>query len=1849
MENVDESNDSQEQEYAQDDADDSPYGKGLVLENSNHNVGGNLCPLNNACALGQVSHSLCHGCILNAVYNVGNNAVLGDLDKALNLCNECLLINSLGQGVLVSENQGTVLGAFCAYKNQTCGSCGKLANVAIGHHVGVKCRACGNSDNDLVNVVISTRYFVAILIGIDDGVSGVAGNLDGNVGVDFKLTSFLGVTYKIPFCNFTANGVVNRESCGVTNSVTDNSNCNFTGFGILLDVDGYITFNKDFILALYLFAGKGQLVAVLDSRLEEIFKGICRKFLVSIGGIFPDVAVVCAAIGFDNILEIFKEEIFPFVNGSFKRGYRCAIVIEEFHGNLVIGVNPEQMDAILKELCTDGILIRPVTVRDVITGCGSNAFQIFFQGIDSIFKRRNFFTGVIGKVVVCFNLIELVVPLTGNIVVNRVSEHLEIRSNLNCRCRHRERVRGRPFEGGDFLLLPVDRFDLYHFEELKARRHIFFRYSELDGFATSVEILIGCFSGISFKCYNHTEIGKRFIKIRIYSTYRVNFYAVLVNNGKNGEVGSVEGNSSVYYGNAATCYQYIAGFFEFTSFFVYYGYKGLGIVGVETFEGQSNFNNCAGIKFANRFSSTIKCEVELVEFFSFVSCFRNIGSRIIGKTNGVLIICSAKQLCEHCSVQGYLLYVGALCCKNNGIQIFEELCTKEILIKVKVENGEVLCFNDNIPVLVQSQRQYAIFEIMFVISTLNKAVNYDSGCKLVLGDGYVYGKIAGNNAVKNACFPLVAVGIAKQRIFIGKCRIQRLCCSLKLVLIGFEFYAFGYSNGFGIAGNEVTLSINGNDGNGIFGDNDFALEACLEDNVLCGHYGYGLTGLFVYPTKEAFNAGVVNHLGDVGANRQEGGQEGAAVLVYKVYTVDIVYVNGNVNSGGNGCILCKEDIQNVSYVAVELGCNRGCIVIKQAQSLLQSFFKDDLCIKGDASVKYECGVATVEVHQAIVGKLFAVAGSHQTVCNLERLALDKVVDCAAVFKLVYKSSVEVCKRIGRCSGILEEFVQVKVIAVSICKLIDNVKYGVIEVAVDLCGQTVGNLDAGNTFKLFYKYFESRNFSDCIDQVLCFEVVGKVIAGYSFDVCQKNLGIARSENLVVYLAKEGRINCIENSNYFFKGQAFCKRDEVIGACFVDRENLILKCVEFGIVGISHLFESNAQNACKLGRNGDICNQLAAYKLNGADLIHQNRKLGSCCADGVDACGENKGKVIVLGLFYALFIEVRERKGCLKQLAAIVKVCQLIKRGNEIFDSIDQLCRQKLDVTAFVALGDNNTVKLNFGNGLLQACKNVERLNKVFVKVEHTDQLLDRAGLVNDLDQLHNVYLGDNGCGADCLSNAYNVNDISNGAILNHFDSNGFNANDIKDRVKVGYVINNGCKTAGDCIDRSTYTDCLNSSGVILEASYEFVCGEHISTKSCGDLALDNVELNKVVIAVLGSKCIYVDNLSGDQLVKLDNIFVQKILYVQYVCSDKICKIGEQRSKCIITKQKNLNVKRCGDVAITGEQLIIQAFKFIGGNQSIHINRVTVYIRKNDIHRKNTVVNCLSDDGFCVGSIHVIGKLILNTTKQTGKLGLVNVCRNGCRETVNVCIYVNIQCGLIHVSGCKNLIADLVFDVSQICSSLNVNTVKLNSRVDLNDFKELCGGKAQCKIHQLAGVILDKLSGIDVSNCLFEVLVIDVVHQKVNILDVFFQIDSLEKVYKACFVYTSKQSIRIKTFEQRFCVDVSNDRLCKVDQLLLGNDCKELLLGHNTAKTACCGNALEQSLQVAVLQIRQQGLRINGDGNVGSCFVAVRLFFGLNVQPSVSDRTDRQNCQNHYESQQHSENSVELFHNTKPHFV
>ena len=770
-----------------------------------------------------------------------------------------------------------------------------------------------------------------------------------------------------------------------------------------------------------------------------------------------------------------------------------------------------------------------------------------------------------------------------------------------------------------------------------------------------------------------------------------------------------------------------------------------------------------------------------------------------------------------------------------------------------------------------------------------------------------------------------------------------------------------------------------------------------------------------------------------------------------------------------------------------------------------------------------------------------------------------------------------------CSRCLEQSVHIEVITESVGKLIDNVEYGVIEVAVYLCGQTVGNLKAGNGFELFYEYFKGGNFGDCIDQVLCFEVVGKIIAGYSFNVREKNLCIARSESLVVYLAKGCGIDCIKNCNDLFKSQFLCKRDEIIGGCFASGKDLILKCVEFGIGGISHLFQRNAQNACELGGNGDIRNQLAVNKSDGADLIHQNGELSSCCANGIGACGENEAEVDSLGLLYAFFIVVGDRKGSVKQLAAIVDACKLVKSGNEVLKCIEQLCGNELDVAALVLRGDNNTVNFNCGDGLLHGCKNIEHLNEILVKVEHINKLLENTGVVDRLNQLLNVNLGNNGIGANCLNKTCNVNDIGNGAILQHFDSNGLNTNELDDRVEVGHVTHNGGVAAGDSSDSGIYADRLNGSGVILKARYDVGYGEGLIADSGGDLGLDGVNVNECIVAVYGCKCIHIDNVSGDQLTDYDNVIVQKLLNVQNAVGDQVRKVGEQRRKHAVAEQKDLNVDGCGVGAVAAEKLVVQINENAVCNHSVNVNGRAVYVFYELTCYENAVVDRLSDDCFRCCAIHVVSKLILNTVKHTGKNALVNVCGDSSGETVNVCIHKSIERNLVNVVVSQGGVADSALNVGQVCGCLNVYTVELNRLVKINDVKEVGSGKTQCKVDQLGRIVIDQLASVDVRNSLLNSAVVDVAHQEVNVLNVALQIDILKECYEACGIYASKQSIYVETLDQCFGVDIGNDRLCKVDQLLLGKDRKELFLGHNAAKAAGGVNALEQSLQVAILKI------------------------------------------------------------------
>ena len=1002
------------------------------------------------------------------------------------------------------------------------------------------------------------------------------------------------------------------------------------------------------------------------------------------------------------------------------------------------------------------------------------------------------------------------------------------------------------------------------------------------------------------------------------------------------------------------------------------------------------------------------------------------------------------------------------------------------------------------------------------------------------------------------------------------------------------------------------------------------LNVCFQNDILCRHFGNICAGLNIYPAGECIIVCIViNNLGEFDAYGQQERRQGFAISVYKIYAVDVVHVNGNVNAGvSNYTLLANENIQSFCCVFVELSSDAGLVSAKQTQNSANSLLENNLCIKGNALVKYESRVATVEVHQAVVCNHCTKSGSQQTICNLDGIALYKVVNCTAVFYLIHNSGVEICERIAGCSSLLEQVLHIKVIAEVCCNLFDNVINGVIKIAVDSAGQTVGDLDAGNVLELLYEYFESGNFSECIDQVLCFEVVREVIAGHSLNICEKYLCIARSESLAVYLTKGSRINCIENSNYFLKGQSFSKRDEITGLCCVNSEDLVLECIELRIVGGIHLLKSKAENACKLGGDGDICNQLTVCKTNIADLIHQNGKLSSYTTDHIRTCSENEAEVDSLVLLNTLFIEVRNSKSCIEQLAAVIKICKFVQSGNEVFKSIDQSCGKELDVTASIWCGNNNTVNLDFGDGLLHSCKNVERLNDIVIEVKHAKQFLCNTGFVNNLNKLLYINLGNESTNIDSLDESNSINELGDFAILDNILGDVCNANGFDDSLitlYALYVVDESHIATGNRCNDSVYTlfvdDGINSSRVVnlavffLQACTNSLGSNSAIVKTCQNLSLDATNVDKFTVVVVYKQFIDVNNLVNE---------LSK---------------AEQRIQRSFTKENDRKIQSCADFVMTIQKLIVQTFYKVCIKYSFNIQfttNSTIY-PVFGIHKAAGINACFQNSRSIV-EIHIsIQRLITACACQkVFYFVFFNVCRKGAFGGAG-----------------KNFIKEAL-----LCSGcINNDTVKSSSLVNVNKGKQSCLVEVQSQFHQFFGVIFNEFVGIKVLNSCLEIVFVDVLQHDIDsaFLNVGLQVHILEKADEPVCIYASKQFVCVKASEKLSCVDVSNNRLNKVDYLFFGDDRKEFFLGHNASETTAGIHALQQSLQVSVLEIGQQGLRINGNGNVGNCFVISRFLLSLYVQPSVSDRTDRQNCQYHYECQQHRKNSVELFHNTKPHFV
>ena len=831
----------------------------------------------------------------------------------------------------------------------------------------------------------------------------------------------------------------------------------------------------------------------------------------------------------------------------------------------------------------------------------------------------------------------------------------------------------------------------------------------------------------------------------------------------------------------------------------------------------------------------------------------------------------------------------------------------------------------------------------------------------------------------------------------------------------------------------------------------FTLDISFNDDILSGHLGDELTGCNVEPAVKAFNVFVnVNHLGEVNAYGKESIDDNAAVFILECSAVNVLNVNAYVEAGGYVRTVGKEHIESfvnkVCNLIFAVAYNSYAICYK-AENLLDTLFENYLCIKGNALCKYECRIACVEIHQAIVSNNCTVLGSQQTVSNLNSVCLNKAVNSACVFYLINDCGVEVCERIVGISCVLEQSLHIEIVTCYFSKLIDNFVNSVIEVAVNLCRQTVGNFLTGNFFELFYKYFEGGNVCECIDKVLCFEVVREIITGYFFNIGKKNLCIARCESLAIYSAEESGIYCIENSNDLFESQTFCKCDEIIGISGVNCENLILEGVHCRVLGISHLFESNAENACKLGGDVDVCNQLTIGEANSADLVNQNGKLCSCSANELCTGFKNKGEVDNLGLFNVA-VEVGNLKACGEELTVLIDVCKLGESGNEVGDSIQQTCGVQLGHAKVLVTGGNGSaVNLNFGDGGRQRTVDVEQFYKVGVEIEHADQFLENAGLVNNLNQLLNVNLGYESTNVDSLDKSNSIDELSDFAVLNDVLCDALNIKRGNKALVILYVVNEGHVTTGNSVNNIFYTDCFYSSSVINDASNDLLCS--------------------------------------------------------YVTVLQLCL-----------------------------QLFFQY-------RSVENNTVESHI----------------------------DKLILGEE------------------------------------------SDCAFIIDQINQSVCIKT--------------------HYKIGQLSRILVDQLLGVDVSNSLFEIGLVDVFYNNVNVLDVGLQVHILKQALEAFGIYTSEQFVCIEASKKLFCIDISDNRLNQVDNLFLGNDSKEFFLGHNVAEATTCRDALKQSLNVSVLQVGQKRLGINRNRNVSRRYVLFRCLFGFHAQPLISKRTDRQNSQNSYE--------------------
>ena len=982
----------------------------------------------------------------------------------------------------------------------------------------------------------------------------------------------------------------------------------------------------------------------------------------------------------------------------------------------------------------------------------------------------------------------------------------------------------------------------------------------------------------------------------------------------------------------------------------------------------------------------------------------------------------------------------------------------------------------------------------------------------------------------------------------------------------------------------------------------------------------------------------------------------------------------------NGCVFSNEDVNKSTnkcgdYLIINVynGCKR-CKSVEIACCTVDNGF---LYIISNFFYECECGVACINIAQAQVSKHGAVLACQETVCNTDAVALYKVVNSGCACCLVLNCSIEVCDRIVGSCCLVEEKFQIEFVTCNLCKLFDNVVNGSV---VSSCGQTVGDFLTGNVLELLYKRLESGNCCKFVNKCLCFEIIGEVITGYAFNVSEKNLCIGRSKSSVVCCAKGCGLYCVENDHDLFHSNAFYKCNQIAGALCVNVEDLILNKFNLGVVGFAHFAQSDTNNASDFGGEIDINNQCVVCKTDVAKLIHCIGKL--CCgvANEFYAGSKNNVEVDLLGYSLGTYHTVLVARNCKaggEELAAFIEVCEILERRNCVVKSSNYLFGVQLNAVSGLN-SDNLTVELNFNKCCNNRVENVGDLIQIVFGVELFRIDLAKDGLsnacfVSNFDEFLEIDLGSNCAVVDILNKRVNIDNLGNFTVLEDFHCDAIDIQVAVSHVSFNVDVLDNCaitaKRFDNCIETEVFVcqNCIKDNTVVsifLEAS-KHICGCNFATfETCNDLSFNNTHIcNVSVCAVIGSvqesidKCIYRNNVIADELVHGKDAVcgIQHISYINSTVNSDNFSRGKERRYAFLAENHSVDIKYacCQEIRIESNNLGI-----------LHHSANVTAILHGKLHCCHHTKLISNDGGYSRG--------VSNVTQQSCGVYTCEFSRSLCAKSCNNSLLVNdskhlvqevgihhllfshedLESGLVNVGVSQFLITDGCNDEINLCSSCKVNAIQgFDSLLDVNELDQNFGIQLESQVQELCRVICKHLLGIEIVERSLKIVFAKVVHYDAEciVLNVSLQIHTGEDFHETVFVYTLHQFVCINTGNQCLGVDFDNHRRQKCENLLFGNNCQNFFHGQNIADVAAYRKTGNQSTKVAGLQVGEKRLGIDGKSNVGGRYASGCCLVGFYAYPAVSKYSCRQQSHNHDDCQQHSEKSVELFHNTKPHFV